>query len=1080
MIPITALLIEADPASARQIREILAANQAPPFSLKRASTLAAGLDILATQSVHAVVLDLGLPDCPGLPALDRILAAAPDTPVIALTGPDDDALGGEALARGAHEYMCKNHVNRHRFPRMIAYSVDHRRTMLALRESEERYRRLADNALDIIYRYRLHPTPGYEYINPAVTRITGYTPEEHYANLDLTFEIVHPDDRPRLEQLAEGRGLGEDLEIRWIRKDGQVIWTEQHNRPVYGPDGTLIAIEGIARDISDKKQAALALQEKEHKLRGILENSKDGIVLTDEEGCVIEWNPAQEQIAGLRREDVTGQAFWDVQLLLARPEHRNDTFRQRLESSIRPLLATGHVEDPERLVERELHRPDGTRVVVQYSTFVVPTPRGHMIGAIVRDITASKQAANELVESQLTLQGTLDAMKVQIAILDDTGTIVATNDTWHEYAENYYPEIVETPVGINYLDFCAAGKGAMGDAAPAVAGAMREILAGERDHFYMEYKSSHPGEDRWYIVTLEHFEHKNARRIVVGHVDITERVLAELARQEQAEMASALRETNAILSTELDLETVLNKLLEHAGKVVPNNTAHIMLIEDDRIRAVRWHGYTPEAEELFRNYTFSLRDSAIHRTMYTSHQPMVIPDTYASPDWIRVPETEWIRSYAATPILSHGQVIGFLELDSSQAGFFTQEHVERLKIFASQAAIAIQNAQLYDAVRNYALEQETRVIERTAALNRSIERIETILNSSSDAITVIRGGDGRIDQTNPAFDAMFGYEIMDIIRQPLSLLVAPTSQTALDEAMQGVLDLRQAQRVEIVAQRKDGTRFNAELALSPVVVDDQIANIVCSLRDISQHKQLEDSLRAALAQEKELSELKTRFTSMISHEFRTPLATILSSSGLLQEYSDRMSDERRHDHLAKIQAQVQYMNGLLDNILMIGKMETVGLDFNPAPLNLLALCEDVFQGIQLSADSRIAFQFVASGDEYDVIMDEKLIRHILVNLLSNAVKYSPNGGTVTLDLHCAGGEAIIRVSDQGVGIPHNEQNRIFQPFHRAPNVSTIKGTGLGLAIVKNAVELHGGAIDVASEAGAGATFTVSLPTGGQR
>ena len=1075
MTSITVLLIEDNPGDAGLIRKMLLANRRQRFILKLSESLAGGLEALAAHPVDVILLDLSLPDSQGLSTLDRALRAAPTTPIVVLTGLDDD-LGIQAVAHGAQDYLLKDQINENLLARALTYAIERMRTEIALRESEERYRRLVENARDIIYRFRLRPTPGFDYVNPAVTQITGYTPEEHYANPNLGFEIVHPDDRPILERLMQSDDFNQNIELRWIHKDGRTIWTEQHNIPVYDADGALIAIEGVARDISDRKHAALALQEKERQLRSILESSKDGVLLTDEDGRVIEWNPAQEQITGVSRAEAIGQPFWDVHLQLTLPEHRNEVLRQRIRSAVEALLENKPDAVLRSLVEREIHRPDGARVFVQYSTFLITTRRGSKLGAIVRDITAQKQAEDMLDESRRLLQGTLDALTAHIAILDETGVIIAVNAAWRRFADENDLCDPTYGIGTSYLTVCEAVTGQDAKQAAAVASSIRQILDGEQTDYYLEYPCHSEQVQRWFSMRLNPFEIDGKLRIVASHVDITERVKADQAQREQFQLASALSATAAILSTELDLELVLNKLLEHVGNVAPHEASHIMLIDGDRVRPVRWRGYPASSEELFRTFSFKLDDTPLHRQMFTTRQPVVVPDTYASPDWISVPQTEWIRSYAATPILSHGRVIGFLELDSSKPGFFTQEHVERLKIFAHQAAIAIQNAQLYDAVRNYALEQEKRVIERTAALNRSIERIETILNSSSDAITVIRG-DGRIDQTNPAFDAMFGYEIMEIIRQPLAQVVAPANQIALDEAMQAVIDYRQAQRIEIVAQRKDGTQFDAELALSPVIVDDQIANIVCSLRDISQHKQLEDSLRAALAKERELSELKTRFTSMISHEFRTPLATILSSSGLLEEYSDRLSEQKRREHLAKIQAQVKYMAELLDNILMIGKMQAVGLDFKPAPVNLLELCQDVFEGIQISANSNIDFDFIHEGDEFDVVMDEKLIRHILVNLLSNAVKYSPDGGKVTLHLRRRGDEVIIQVSDQGLGIPLKDQEHIFKPFHRAENVSTIKGTGLGLAIVKNSVDLHGGVIEVASEVGSGTTFTVSLPIG---
>ncbi|HEY9845969.1 MAG TPA: HAMP domain-containing sensor histidine kinase, partial [Candidatus Caenarcaniphilales bacterium] len=220
--------------------------------------------------------------------------------------------------------------------------------------------------------------------------------------------------------------------------------------------------------------------------------------------------------------------------------------------------------------------------------------------------------------------------------------------------------------------------------------------------------------------------------------------------------------------------------------------------------------------------------------------------------------------------------------------------------------------------------------------------------------------------------------------------------------------------------------------------------------------------------------LKSRFVTMTSHEFRTPLTTILSSAELLENYSYKWSEEKKLSHLYRIQAAVKHMTQLLNDVLLIGKAEAGRLEFKPAPLDLLKFCHDVVEEMQLST-RRHTVTFSNQGDCDTAWMDEKLLRHILSNLLSNAIKYSPQGGTVRFDLICQQGEATFHIQDQGIGIPRLEQAQLFDAFHRASNVGTISGTGLGLAIVKQSVDIYGGRISVASEAGAGTRFTVTLP-----
>ncbi len=249
------LLVEDNPADARLIREML--KEAPPgtFKLEQVDALQAAQQRLREESFDAVLLDLGLPDSQGLATLQQALLTKDEFPFVILTGFDDQATALEAMRSGAEDYLVKSRVNSELLIRTIQHAVERFRVREALRESEARFRRLAENAQDIIYRYRFQPTRGFDYVSPAATAITGYTPEEHYANPDLGLEIIHPGDRVLIDRYLHGEGrYKEPLVLRWVRKDGAVIWVEQINVPIRDATGNLTALEGIARDITERKR----------------------------------------------------------------------------------------------------------------------------------------------------------------------------------------------------------------------------------------------------------------------------------------------------------------------------------------------------------------------------------------------------------------------------------------------------------------------------------------------------------------------------------------------------------------------------------------------------------------------------------------------------------------------------------------------------------------------------------------------------------------------------------------------------------------------------------------------------------
>ncbi len=230
----------------------------------------------------------------------------------------------------------------------------------------------------------------------------------------------------------------------------------------------------------------------------------------------------------------------------------------------------------------------------------------------------------------------------------------------------------------------------------------------------------------------------------------------------------------------------------------------------------------------------------------------------------------------------------------------------------------------------------------------------------------------------------------------------------------------------------------------------------------------------SLEKQKELNELKTQFITMASHEFRTPLSTILASSDLLKNYYHKLPEEKRIHRLDKIINEVKNMTQLLEDVLIVGKTQSGYLRFNPLPIDLCNVCGDILEEIKVNAKANVIFQFNCSVKE-TIYLDEKLLRHIISNLLSNAVKYSPIGSIINLDVSYENQQAIIQVEDRGIGIPESDQNRLFEIFQRGSNVGNVSGTGLGLAIIKNAIDLHEGSINFTSKLGQGTIFTVCLP-----
>lgn len=235
------------------------------------------------------------------------------------------------------------------------------------------------------------------------------------------------------------------------------------------------------------------------------------------------------------------------------------------------------------------------------------------------------------------------------------------------------------------------------------------------------------------------------------------------------------------------------------------------------------------------------------------------------------------------------------------------------------------------------------------------------------------------------------------------------------------------------------------------------------------------SLEVSLAQEKELGELKFRLFAMISHEFRTPLSIILLSSQLLSETLQEFIDEQQVKNLYRIQSSAKLMNHLLTDILILTRAEAGKLDYKPQLINVENFCLNLVEDLQLFGRTSHVIEFRNHGQCFRANLDEKLLYSILSNLLLNAIKYSCGGGHIYLILNSSAESIIFQVIDEGIGIPPEEQLKIYEPLYRCQNVENIVGTGLGLPVVKKCVERHQGEITMKSDVGVGTTFTVKIP-----
>lgn len=367
-------------------------------------------------------------------------------------------------------------------------------------------------------------------------------------------------------------------------------------------------------------------------------------------------------------------------------------------------------------------------------------------------------------------------------------------------------------------------------------------------------------------------------------------------------------------------------------------------------------------------------------------------------------------------------------------------------------------------------------------LKSALTQREAILETTAVGVTFLKAR--RHQWLNRTLANMLGYSPAELLGQETRVHY-PSDE---DYERLGALAYTQITQTGLFSaearmRRKNGELIWVQLDGSALDRSRPEDGSVWTYVDITRRKEADEETRRALVRERELGELKTRFVSMASHEFRTPLATILSSAELIEHYGEKITHGERQDIMADLVVAVKRMQGMLEDMLTVGQADAGKLRLNAKPLDIAALCRKLVTEMHTSDAGQHAIEFEApvGHDTFSqlVLLDERLIRHIASNLLANACKYSPAGSVVVLTLERqqseAGEQLILRVSDEGIGIPTTDLPRLFESFHRGSNVGNRQGSGLGLAIVKHAVDLHHGKIDVASAPGAGTRFTVSLP-----
>lgn len=398
-----------------------------------------------------------------------------------------------------------------------------------------------------------------------------------------------------------------------------------------------------------------------------------------------------------------------------------------------------------------------------------------------------------------------------------------------------------------------------------------------------------------------------------------------------------------------------------------------------------------------------------------------------------------------------------------------------------------------------------------------------LFQSASEGIIVVNSKQVVVAANNAA-SRMFGYEEGELVDQDLNVLIPKKYHHSHHRHFNKFLDESEKRQMghgrDLHGVKKDGTLFPVEAGLNPFQIDgeefvmslviditvrkeaqEQIKELNTQLEEkikkrtqelresvedlknlnldleeeIKRRKEAEKKIKDALQKEKELSELKTKFLSLVSHEFKTPLSGILTSATLAEKYTKEEQQEKREKHLVTIRNKVHYLNNILNDFLSIERLDSGRGQYKFSNFGLKRLINEVVYNANITLKDGQEIIYPKDIEDIELYMDEKILELILSNLLGNAIKYSPENTLIKFRVKFDEKLIVFEVEDQGRGIPEKDQKHIFERYFRAENALLDQGTGIGLNIAKTHLENLGGAIEFTSEENKGTRFTVKVP-----
>ncbi len=776
----------------------------------------------------------------------------------------------------------------------------------------------------------------------------------------------------------------------------------------------------VQRDITERIKQQAVVEQYRQNLEIIFKNSADNFVLIDTDSKIVLFNEGfrrfPEEVSGITPK--VGMSVYDV-LPPDRIEASKEIFQKVRQGQSFDIVAKTMAKGLPRFFS------------VRYSPVYVDN-EVKFISISAFDVTEKKNQERLLEESEQFSRELLDSMNLHIAVVGSEGEIINTNRAWDIFGlRNGATDLSRISIGSNYFSACENAIADGDETAQAALNGMRSVLSKKIEYFEMEYPCDSPSEKRWFQLRVIPFQQE---RIIVLHYDITHRKQIENElKQDQYFLDKA--------SESAKIGYWTSEPGNKNGKLVwSKEVFKIFGIREEDFRGTNDCFFSRvHPEDRSRVIEISRQALEQDKAYHVDHR-IVMPD--GSARWVNE-RAQVIRNEKGEPTLMVGIV---------------QDINDR------------------------------KIIEQV--LREYNERFEILSKATNDAIWDYDIEKGTVTW-NHGLQSIFGYDLrkVDHVDQWWSEKIHPADHDRVFRERNAIFEKMSTNWIaEYRYLCADGSYKNVLDRAYVIYIDQKPVRMIGAMQDITEVvqyrqnlegliKERTEKLNQSLAKEKDLVDLKSRFISIASHEFRTPLATISLSASYLHRYSRKLTSRQVAEKAVSIDHQVQHMKSMLEDVLFVGKSDEgkINVELSETPIGIF---EKLATEALHSCGNTHKLQLSVKTNTKSFISDQKLLRNIIFNLTSNAVKFSPDANKVYLSVNEERNHLVLKFRDEGIGIPSDEIKNLFSSFARASNASRIEGTGLGLLIIHRATELLKGTVEVKSELGKGTEFTIKLPLDG--